>query len=213
MYAKKSTVVSMIALALVCLGASPLLAGESHGTKIRWDIFQLEDVTATSQVWAAGGTSTSQATFEPAQVAGDNSTITLTGSGTFRLNDGHDVTGGGTWKTATSTGTVTGSGTYRVTELVSFVFGPGSAAGFTGVLDEIGNRADVRAGIAVLKVHYSDGTKGIVVVVCTLGFPETPRDVIEGTTATKGFVNYSNPLIPDFTTGNTIFHIIHDHDD
>jgi hypothetical protein len=133
----------------------------------------------------------------------------VTGSGTFRLDDPHDVTGGGTWETAAADATVTGSGTYRVTELVSFVFGPGSAAGFTGIIDEMGNLADAHAGVAVLKVHYSDGTKGIVVVVCSLGFPETPQDVIEGTTATKGFVDYSNPLIPNGTTGNTLFHVIH----
>ena len=135
-------------------------------------------------------------------------TITLTGRGTFRLNDEHDVTGGGTWETAAADGTVTGSGTYRVTELVSFVFGPGSAAGYTAIIDEMGNLADARAGVAVLKVHYSDGTNGIVVVVCSLGYPETPLDVIEGTTATKGYVDYSNPLIPTGLTSNTLFHIL-----
>lgn len=210
MHITKWISISLIALTFGFSGASRRSALDDRGAKIRWDIFQYEDVTATSAVWAPGGTSTSQATFYPSQNAGDNSTITLTGSGTFKLNDAHDVTGGGTWETATSTGTVTGSGTYQVTELVSFVFGPGSAAGYTGITDEMGNLDDARAGIAVLKVRYSGGTNGIVVVVCSLGSPETPMDVIEGTTATKEYVDYSNPLIPDFTTGNTLFHIIHD---
>jgi hypothetical protein len=117
------------------------------------------------------------------------------------------VTGGGTWETAAADGTVTGSGTYRVTELVFFEFGAGTGAGFTaaGIIDEIGNAADIRAGLAVLKVRYSDGMNGIVVVVCTIA---GPPDVIEGTTATKGVVDYSNPLIPTGLTSNTLFHIL-----
>jgi hypothetical protein len=196
--------ISLMALTFSCLGASRVSAGDDHGTKVRWDIFQVEDITATSQTWAPGGISTSQATFYPAQASGDNSTITLTGSGTFRLNDGHDVTGGGTWETAAADGTVMGSGTYRVTQLVFFEFGAGTITG-PGIIDEIGNLDDTRAGIAVLKVHYSDGTNGIVVVICNLA---GPRDVIEGTTATKGVVDYSNPLIPTGLTSNTLFHIL-----
>lgn len=206
MHIKNSTIVSM---ALCCLGASPLLAGESHGTKVKWDIFQYEDFTGPCCTppftIAPGGISTSQATFYPAQGAGDNSTITLTGSGTFRLNNGHDVTGGGTWTTAAADGSVTGTGTYRVTELVFFEFGAGTLAAFHRITDETGNRDDTRAGIAVLKVHYSDSTNGIVVLVCNIAGPPA---VIEGTTATKGVVDYSNPLIPDITTGNTLFHIL-----
>jgi hypothetical protein len=105
-----------------------------------------------------GGTSIAAATFQPAQFAGDNSTITLTGSGTFRLNEGHDVTGGGTWETATATGTVTGAGTYKVTELVRFEFAPGSFRfAETGIVDGIGNEANARAVLAVMRVTYSDG--------------------------------------------------------
>ena len=205
---KHSIIVSM---ALCCLGASALLAGESHGTKVKWDIFQYEDFTAPCCTppftIAPGGISTSQATFYLAQGAGDNSTITLTGSGTFKLNEGHDVTGGGTWTTAAADGSITGTGTYRITELVFFEFGAGTLARVPGITDETGNLDDTRAGLAVLRVHYSDGTKGILVVSCTIAGPPA---VIEGTTATKGVVDYSNPLIPDITTGNTLFHVLHE---
>jgi hypothetical protein len=200
--------ISLIALTFSILGASRILAEDGDGTKLRWDIFQFENVTATSPTIAASGISTSQATFYPAQLAGDNSTITLTGSGTFRLNDGHDVTGGGTWETAAADGTVTGMGTYRVTELVFFQLGAGTLAGLP-FIDALGNLDDTRAGLAVLRVHYSDGTKGMVVVVCSIAGPPA---VIEGTTATKGVVDYSNPLIPNGTTGNTLFHVIHQGD-
>jgi hypothetical protein len=204
---KRSTAVSMIALAFICLSA-PLLADDSHGTRYRWDIFQVTDVTATGFTIAPGGTSTSQATFYPAQLAGDNSTITLTGSGTFRVNEGDDVTGGGNWTTAAADGTVTGTGTYRVTRLVFFELGAGTLAG-APIIDETGNLADTRAGLAVLRVHYSDGTNGMAVIVCSIAGPPA---VIEGTTATKGVVDYSNPLIPDGTTGNTLFHVIDNSD-
>jgi hypothetical protein len=202
---KRSVAVSVIGLAVICLNASGVFADDSHGARYRWDIFQLENVTATTFTIAPGGTSTSQATFYPAQLAGDNSTITVTGGGTFRLNDGNDVTGGGTWTTAAADGTVAGTGTYRVTHLVFFELGAGTLAGAPGITDETGKLADTRAGLAVLRVHYSDGATGILVVSCTIGGPPA---VIEGTTATKGVVDYSNPLIPDGTTGNTLFHVL-----
>jgi hypothetical protein len=205
----KGIVISLIALTFSCLGAARVSAEDGHGTKLRWDIFQFENVTATSSTIAAGGISTSQATFYPAQLAGDNSTITLSGSGTFRLDEPHDVTGGGTWETAAADGTVTGTGTYRVTELVFFQLGAGTLAGVPGFIDAIGNLNDTLAGLAVLRVNYSDGTSGLVVVVCSIAGPPA---VIEGTTATKGAVDYSNPLIPDGTTGNTLFHVIHHED-
>jgi hypothetical protein len=78
-----------------------------------------------------------------------------------------------------------------------------------GITDETGNLADTRAGLAVLRVHYSDGTNGMLVVSCNIAGPPA---AIEGTTATKGVVDYSNPLIPDVTTGNTLFHVIHESD-
>jgi hypothetical protein len=154
----------------------------------------------------------SQATFSSVQLAGDNSTITLTGSGAIELGESQDVTGGGTWETATATGTITGKGTYRVTGLVRFDSVPGTLAGIPGFVDAIGNVADTRAGLAVMKIAYSDGAKGILVFSCSFG-PPAPPAVFEGTTAIKGFVDYYNALYPDFTFGNTIFHIIHNHED
>jgi len=71
----------------------------------------------------------------------------------------------------------------------------------------IANLNDTRAGLAVLKIAYSDGQKGILVVSCTIAGPPA---VFEGTTATKGFVDYYNATYPDGTFGNTIFHVWHD---
>ena len=201
---KKLATMSMIVLAFGCL-AAPIVLADSEGTRLRWDIFN-PIVGTNSFTIAPGGRSISQATFSSVQLAGDNSTITLTGSGTFDLGESHDVTGGGTWQTATSAGTVTGSGTYRVTGLVRFDLAPGTLAGAPGIIDEIGDLSDTRAGLAVMTVAYDDGERGILVFSCNIAGPAA---VFEGTTATKGFVDYYNALFPDFTFGNTLFHIVH----
>jgi hypothetical protein len=202
-FKSKWLIVIVTALVLSGVGA---VARASDDVSVRWDLFKLEGLDTPVVTAVPGGTSIAAATFQPFQLAGDNSTITLTGSGTFRLDGGRDVTGGGTWKTATATGTVTGMGTYKVTELVRFEFAPGTFTfAETGIVDGIGNEADARAGLAVMKVAYSDGTKGILTVTCAI--VGTPLSVIEGATATKGFVDYYNTVIPDFTFGNTLFHV------
>ena len=207
LYVRKSSIVSIIVLAFGCLVA-PGVSADSEGTHLRWDIFN-PVVGPSALTITAGGHSISQATFSSVQAAGDNSTITLTGSGTIRLNEGHDVTGGGTWQTADGSGTVTGSGNYRVTSLVRFEPAPGTLAGVPGFVDAIGNIADTVAGFAVMTIVYDDGQHGILVVSCTIAGPAA---MFEGTTATKGNVDYFNALFPDFTYGNTLFHVIHDGD-
>ena len=111
------------------------------------------------------------------------------------------MTGGGTWKAVASDGTtVTGTGTYTVTGLVRFDLAPGT---FTSLplLDGIGDAANARSGLAVLRIAYSDGSRGILVVSCHLG--GTPSPVFEGITATKGFVDYLSKK-----SGATLFHVI-----
>lgn len=110
--------------------------------------------------------------------ANDDSKIIVTGTGTFEPSDPEEVTGGGTWQTVAPNGiTVTGSGTFRVTRLVKFDLAPGA----------ISNPA-IHAGLVFLRISYSDGSRGILVVSCHL--PGTPATVFEGATASKGFVDY-----------------------
>lgn len=209
MRVKNSTIVSMVALAFICLGASPVFAWDHHETKVRWDIIQISISGSVITVFP-GGISTSIAPLIPAQGNADNSTITLTGSGTFEPSEPHDVTGGGTWATAQADGTPIASGHYRVTELLFWKMSPSDFA-VTGIVDGFGNPDDVRTGLAVLRVHYSDGEDGIVAVSCSFG-PPTPPDVFEGTTAIKGFVDYSNPTSKTGLDGNTFFHVMHEQD-
>jgi hypothetical protein len=77
-------------------------------------------------------------------------------------------------------------------------------------IDNIGNAADARAGLAVLKISYNDGSDGVLIVSCTIA--GTPAGVFEGITASKGFVDYWNREPPPTPPGNanrTLFHVIH----
>lgn len=188
-----SAVVGLAIAATLSL-ASGIIAF-ADGTMMRWDIVGV-DTTTTPFTIVAGGTDTAAAV--------DGSTISVTGSGTFVVGESDEVTGGGTWKTVGSDGT-TANGTYKVTGLVRFDLAPGT---FTSLplLDGIGSPANGRSGLALLKVAYSDGARGILVVSCHLG--GTPNPVFEGTTATKGFVDYLNRK-----SGATLFHVIPENED
>ena len=191
--------------AVTCAAALLVPAGASAGSSshlYRWDIIHLSGPPPVTTTLPGGEASACAAS------TCDNM-ITLTGRGTFRSNPGRpqDVTGGGTW---TTTGFGAGSGTYTVTGFVSFVVAPGNLPsppftdGVTGVA------ADARAGLAVLRIAYSDGDQGVLVVSCDL--PGTPANlpIFEGVTASKGFVDYWNRAAPQSVApfGNrTAFHV------
>ena len=167
----------------------------ADGTKMRWDVVGV-DTSTTPPTIVAGGTDTA--------IAKDGSTISVTGSGTFVVGESDEVTGGGTWKTVASDGS-TANGTYQVSGLVRFDLAPGAFT-FPSLLDGIDDAAKARPGLAVLRIAYSDGTKGILVVSCSL--VGTPSAVFEGITATKAFVDYLNRK-----SGATLFHVLPENED
>ena len=178
-----------ILLTSVCLA---LAARADQGdTTIRWDL-----ISAAHGKLRAGGTQSA--------AAADKSTLALTGSGTFQLGNSEDVTGGGTWKLGTS------SGTYQVTRFVRFTFAPCTVptcvSGFGGT-DLVGKDEDSRAGLVVLQIRYSDGSRGVLVVSCSLN--GTPANVFEGITASKGFVEFWDQSVNNTATAGTILHIVH----
>jgi hypothetical protein len=195
-----------LAAAITCAAALLVPAGASAGSSnhlYRWDIIHLSGPPPVTTTLPGGQASACAAS------SCDNM-ITLTGSGTFRANadQPQQATGGGTW---TTTGFGAGSGTYKVTGFVSFQVAPGTLPsppftdGVTGVA------ADARAGLAVLRIAYSDGGQGVLTVSCDL--PGTPPNlpIVEGITATKGFVDYWNRVPPESVTpfGNrTTFHVL-----
>src|SRR5213593_2901578 len=135
-------------------GLSPNFSASASNHHMRWDIVSINFGTGTV---SAGGVASAR--------ANDGSKITLMGSGTYRSNPGNsqDVTGGGTWQTFDATGGATGSGSYTVTGFVSFAGAPGT---FPLTHDNIGNEADSRAGLLVVRIAYSDGSDGTLVVSC-----------------------------------------------
>lgn len=162
--------------------------------RFRWDIVSIDFTTLTA---SAGGIASAR--------ANDDSRITLTGSGTFRPGKRKRVTGGGTWSTTGAAGV--GSGAYRVTELVEWHVAPGT---FPLTNDAIGDKADARAGLAVLRVRYSDQSEGILAVSCQIA--GTPPSVFEGITTSRDFVDYWNREAPTGNENRTLFHVIRDAD-
>src|SRR5439155_5429017 len=203
--------VALISLALGCekgnpastmlasrpAGLSPSFSASASNHHMRGDIISVNFGTGTG---SAGGVASA--------FANDNSKIMLTGTGTFRSNPGNpqDVTGGGSWTTSASGGSVTGSGTYEVTDLVSYVLAPGT---FPLPHDNIGDPADGRAGLLVVRVAYSDGSEGSLVVSCNFAGTAAAGG-LEGVTASKGRTDFWNPAAPPpGVHGNrTAFHVI-----
>ena len=181
----------IIALVVVPLAFTGVGLADDE-TTVRWDIVSIDFVAGTV---SAGGNASAK--------ANDGSSIKVTGSGTFQTSAGNDdVTGGGTWQISSPAG----SGTYKVTRLVRFDLAPGT---FPPLTDNIGNAADGHAGLAVLGIRYSDGSRGILVVSCH--FNGTPDSVFEGITASKGFVDYWNreaPPAPPGDANRTLFHLL-----
>ena len=175
--------------AIAVLGAlsSPIVAAADDGveaTRFRWDI-----LTPAAAITPGGQLSAK---------ASDGSVITMTGSGMFRPGHPDDVTGGGTWTTA---GGAVGShsGTYRVMSLVMFTRAPGALPPDT--IDLIGRVVDARAGFAVFRIRYSNGSSGVLCFSCML--PGSPDSVLEGITASMGFVDFWNSV----AAPQTIFHV------
>ena len=168
-----------------------------QATTVRWDIVSL-NFTVSPPTLSAGGVAAAR--------ADDGATITLTGSGTFVVFGASDglssaVTGGGTWATSGSVGDT--RGTYSVTELVRWE----RSSGVVTFRDLIGDPAKASGGLAVLRIKYSDGSLGILVVSCNLG-GVTPS-IFEGITVSKSFVDFFDrvPPVPGVNANRTLFHL------
>ena len=190
-----------LAVVLVAMTVGSRVVAQGQAQHVRWDIISLSTPATTVN---PGGQASAKDNFPVAN------TITLTGSGTFVAPAGGGgtssaVTGGGLWTITTATGS--SSGAYEVTGLVRWEEAPGTDP---ATFDNIGDPADFRAGLAVLRIQYSDGSHGILVLSCHgVGTPDT---VFEGITASKDYVDFWNRVAPSGTpaTANanrTAFHL------
>ena len=174
-----------LAVLLAMTVASPVVRGQAQ--HVRWDIISLSLPGVTAN---PGGQASAKDNI--------NDTITLTGTVTFVAPAGGGgtssaVTGGGSWTITTASGS--SSGTYQVTGLVRWEEAPGTFP--PGAFDNIGNPGDFRAGLAVLRIQYNDGSHGILAVSCHgAGTPDT---VFEGISASKDFVDFWNRVAPSGT--------------
>lgn len=189
---------------IVSLGiCSSVSHAQQNGEVYRWDIVSIAFGSPNNIVTAGGVASAT---------AFDGSKITVTGNGTFiidqppgleGLNIGPRATGGGTWTVADSKGAVIGSGTYVTTGFVSYNRAPGTGAAVN--IDNIGPGPGL-AGTAVLNIRYSDGERGILIIGCHL--VGTPDTVGEGISATKGFADFFNRQLPapGVDANRTVYH-------
>jgi hypothetical protein len=185
-----STVSLILLLALGNM--TPSAAGAAP--TFRWDTISLT---------FPGGVPTINAGGSDYALAADLTTIQISGSGTF--GGGVAPTGGGTWATSGPSGTA--GGTFTVTGLVKFTVAPGSLP--PGLVDNIGDPANARSGLAILSVKYSDGSRGTLLVSCHLPVG-SPGGVFEGITATKNFVGFHErvPAVPGVDANRTAFHVV-----
>jgi hypothetical protein len=182
-------------LALITIFPTAASGSVQH---VRWDIISF--VPTDPPTFNPGG-------FADAK-APDDTKIRLTGSGTFVASGNRPsgaVTGGGTWQTFAADGTTsTGSGSYVVSGLVTFEFANLQTGTFT---DNIGDTNERANGTAVLRIRYSDGTRGVLTVGCH--GPGAPDGIFEGIAATKGFKTYYNvqPPVAGVDANRTLFHV------
>ena len=181
---------------LDALSSPASAAGAAH---VRWDIVTL-DFSATPVTGDAGGVASA--------LAADGSEITLTGSGTFVApasgGGSGAATGGGTWEARNAAGDIIGTGTYEATALVRWEKAPGTPPPIEILIED---RGDPSAGLAEISIEYSDGSAGVLTVSCH--FVGTPDTVFEGTTASKGFVDYFDAVRPaaGVDANRTLFHV------
>jgi len=180
-----------LGVASVLIGPRTAFAAASS-TLHRWDI-----VNIFGGCIQGGGEASSKAL--------DGARITVTGSGTFRDSPGHpqNVSGGGTYVITAGTATPASSGTYEVVRFVSF----DPALGAPPPIDDCIGDPDARhAGRLTVAIRFDDGSEGVLEVGCRL--VGSPGSIMEGITATKGFVtfwNHEEPA-PGVEGNRTLFH-------
>ncbi|MGQ0797831.1 MAG: twin-arginine translocation signal domain-containing protein [Methanobacteriota archaeon] len=206
----KKAAVGSIALASIPALGTGLVARASaadEADQVRWDIISLDHAPPSATI-SPGGVAFATA---PTHATPPLLRIRFTGAGTFVApssgGESSGVTGGGTWETFDATGASSGSGTYRVKRLVSWQFA--NLQSQTPLFfDNIGDTNERANGNAFLVIAYSDGSGGILGVLCH--GPGAPAGIHEGILATKGVVTYMNsegPETPFSDKNRTIFHV------
>jgi hypothetical protein len=198
-----------VSLALIFVFAAVVARANDDGATVRWDIISLH--FGSPNIINPGGVAFAQApNHVPPNVP---FRIKLTGAGTFpaRRGPSNDVRGGGTWQTFNQNGTSTGSGTYRVTGLASWEFDSFQTPGFIDNIADASTRAN---GNAVLRIRYSDGSRGVLLIGCH--GPGASNGIVEGVGASKNQLTYWYIEMPppgQVNINRTVFHVLPADDD
>src|SRR2546428_3233477 len=139
-----------MALALACESSAPI-AAPSTSRADALSASAAAPATAAQIGWEIFGSASA--------TAADGLKIIVTGAGTFVAPAGGGgtssaATGGGNWETRDASNAVTGSGAYQVTGLVRWERALASNPNIPGST----------AGLAVLRVEYSDGSAGTMTI-------------------------------------------------
>lgn len=215
-----------IGLALIFSGllVPATIGADDNDTTVRWDIIRVvfnEGGTGSTglypggEAWAAtrGGPGEGNDGHPAPPVT--NQRIKFTGSGTFKPPKngkvGWKVTGGGTWERFMGNVPTGELGAYQVTAVLSWEF-----ANFQnpGNIDHIGELSEAANGTAVLKIRFSNGQEGTLVLGCH--GPGAPPRIFEGVAVTKAYETYWYPEEPtpaDPNKNRTLFHVSRDDDD
>jgi hypothetical protein len=204
------SIIILLAIVVMMTAAAPIVS--AHASHVRWDILSVQFAPpGMPNTLFPGGIASA--------TANDGSHITLTGSGTFVApsrgsregedegEGSHGVSGGGKWTTYSSKGDVTGTGTYEVTSLVLWEPSPLPPGNLPTPIDKVDPSDKPSTGLAVLRISYSDGEKGTLVVSCE-GYL-SPAFAYEGIHATKGLTDYKSPAapVPGVNANRTLFHV------
>ena len=176
--------------------------------KLRWDMISVQfRAPSAPNIVSAGGSDSAvnnDANGKPKQ------RITITGSGTFSPWDPTDVTGGGDYMIRDLNGNVVDSGSYTVTALVSWILDALSPSPPVQVNNITNTSAeDFRNGLAVFRIAFTDGSRGLLVVSCA--GPGATDKPFEGISVIKGAVHFQVPDAPTPNvdgnrTGFTVLH-------
>ena len=186
-------------LFLLTLAGASIVRGQD--TKLRWDMLSVQ--FGASNMQSPGGRDSAVAN----DAAGKpRLRITLTGSGTFTQWDPTDVTGGGDYMIKDMQGNVVDFGSYTVTQLISWVFDSMQP----GTNQITGGAGDGRNGMAIFRIAFSDGSKGVLIVSCHgAGASDDPY---EGISVIKGKVHFQvpDPPVANVDANRTEFTVVHE---
>ena len=158
------------------IGRSSVYAADCD--HIRWDLLHVDFSTMPATI-TPGGTAIASADVTTNTIAFTDASGTFVAPASGAISP--DVTGGGKWRASDGK-----SGMFTVTALVTWQFA--TLQPFPNPNDLVDPSHHGANGSAILKIHYDDGSDGILGIGCHDG--NAPPGIQEGVIAIKGYITY-----------------------